>query len=127
MQAEKVLEATAGLAGGGAGDEEMVLARALALRAKGLILRDQCRMDQYGVAVQCHKDAVALLAPLVDKGHSQAKLETVVNLGEWVWGLCCGRDSVCCWYACLLPVCIATRGMLALGVMRAHSEFSVTP
>ena len=57
-----------------------LLARAVALRSKGLILRDLLR--DLSVAIACHKAAVDLLKPVSFSDSKVAHLETVLNLAE---------------------------------------------
>jgi len=59
-----------------------VLARVVALRSKGLILRDN--YDRLEEAVKGHQEAVQMLEPLcADAATKQrAQMETVLNLAE---------------------------------------------
>lgn len=59
--------------------EAGVLARAVALRNKGLILRDLHR--DLNVAIACHEEAVQLLRKLQGSS-TMAQLETALNLAE---------------------------------------------
>ncbi|KAF5831644.1 hypothetical protein DUNSADRAFT_12772 [Dunaliella salina] len=60
--------------------ERATLARAVALRARGLILREL--YDKLDVAIASHKEALQLLRPLADKEIQKAQIETVINLAE---------------------------------------------
>lgn len=63
--------------------ETGAIALALALRAKGIILREQFN-DLEGSAIPAHREALKVLAPYVEGagGDLQASLERVVQLGE---------------------------------------------
>ena len=60
------------------GSEAAVIARAVALRNKGLILRDLYR--DLGIAIKSHEEAVKLLKKF--QGSTMAQLEMVLNLAE---------------------------------------------
>eukprot|EP00967_Tisochrysis_lutea_P098135 scaffold144677_cov15-Tisochrysis_lutea.AAC.1 len=62
--------------------EGAVLARAVALRSRGLILREL--YDKLDVAIASHKEALELLKPMVEKKIQKAQIETVLNLAECV-------------------------------------------
>jgi hypothetical protein len=72
MQANKALEVLKDDT-----SEEAILARAVALRSKGLILRDL--YEDLPIAIAGHKEALVLLGPLSGE---RAQVEKVLNLAE---------------------------------------------
>ena len=72
LQADKALEVLARCS-----HRDAVYARVVALRSKGLILREQ---NKYDDAIACHTQALVLLRPVGSQ--ARARLETVLNLAE---------------------------------------------